>query len=102
MRQFRVGTNWTLPDCDPSGLAKLGPQNWDNEIPEDIRKMFLKWHSDIPHLGQLAIPRCFFLRPVDQIELHMIRNSSQDPSVRLGFCVHEPRVRTKLKYPSLW
>ena len=66
-------------------IRKIIGQSWDNQISEDIRKMFREWHSDIPQLGQLTIPRCFFLRPVDQIELHMIRNSSQDAFCAVGF-----------------
>ena len=47
-------------------------------MPEDVRDNFLEWHSDLPLLGQLTIPRCYFTEPVDQIELHMFGDSSQD------------------------
>ena len=54
-------------------------------MPEDIRDKFLEWHSCFPLLGQLTIPRCYFTEPVDQIELHMFGDSSQDVFCAIGF-----------------
>ena len=52
-------------------IWKISCQSWDDESPEDIKDKFLVWHSGLPPLGQLTIPRCYFTEPVDQIELHM-------------------------------
>ena len=54
-------------------------------MPEDIRSQFLEWHSGLPLLGQLTIPRCYFTEPVDQTELHMFGDSSQDVFCAVGF-----------------
>ena len=59
-------------------IWKISGQSLDDELPEDIRDKFLEWHSGLPLLGQLAIPRCYFTESVDQIELHMFSDSSQD------------------------
>ena len=64
---------------------KISVQSWDDELPEDIRDKFLEWHSGLPLLWQLTIPRCYFTEPVDQIELHMFGDSSQDVFCAVGF-----------------
>ena len=66
-------------------IWKISGQSWDDELPEDIRDKFLGWHSGLPLLGQLTIPRCYFTEPVDQIELHMFGDSSQDVFCAVGF-----------------
>ena len=66
-------------------IWKISGQSWDDELPEDIRDKFLEWHSGLPLLGQLTIPRCYFTEPVDQIELHMFGDSSQDVFCAVGF-----------------
>ena len=64
---------------------KISSQSWDDDLQEDIRDKFLEWHSGLPLLGQLTIHRCYFTEPVDQIELHMFGNSSQDVFCAVGF-----------------
>ena len=54
-------------------------------MPEEIKDKFLEWHSGLTLLGQLTIPRCYFTEPVDQIELHMFSDSSQDVFCAVGF-----------------
>ena len=71
------------------GMWKISGQNWDDELPEDIKDKLLEWHSGLPLLGQLTIPRCNFTEPVDQIKIHMFGDSWQDFSVRLNFCVRD-------------
>ena len=66
-------------------IWKVSGQSLDDEFPEDTRDKFLEWHSGIPLLGQLTIPRCYFTEPVDQIELHMFGDSSQDVFCAVGF-----------------
>ena len=46
---------------------------------------FLEWHSGLALLGQLTIPRCYFTEQVDQIELDMFCDSSQDVFCEVGF-----------------
>ena len=66
-------------------IWKISGQSWDDELPVDTRDNFLEWHSGLPLLGQLTIPRCYFTEPVDQIELHMFGDSSQDVFCAVGF-----------------
>ena len=66
-------------------IWKISGQSWDDELPEDIRDKFLEWHFCLPLLGQLTITRCYFTEPVDQIELHMFGDSSQDVFSEVGF-----------------
>ena len=66
-------------------ILKNNGQNWDDELPEDIRDEILEWHSRLPLLGQLTNPRGYFTEPVDQIELHMFGDSSQDVFYAVGF-----------------
>ena len=49
----------------------------------NVRNKFLGWHSDLPILGQLTIPRCYFSEPVNQI--HMFGDSSHDVFCAVGF-----------------
>ena len=51
----------------PKDIWKISGQSWDDELPEDIRDKFLEWHSNLPLLGQMTIPSCYFTEPVDQI-----------------------------------
>ena len=66
-------------------IWKISGQSWDDELPEDIRDKFNEWHSGLPLLGQLTITRCYFTESVDQIELHLFGDSSQDVFCAVGF-----------------
>ena len=66
-------------------IWKISGQSWEDELPEDIRDKILEWHSGLPLVGQLTIPRCYFTEPVDEIELHMFGDSSQDVLCAVGF-----------------
>ena len=66
-------------------IWKISGQSWDDELPEEIRDTFLEWHSGLSLLGQLTIRRCYFTEPVDQIELHMFGNCSQEVFCAVGF-----------------
>ena len=81
-------------------IWKISGQSWDDELPEDIRNKFLEWHSGLPLLGQLTIPRCYFTEPVDQIEHHVFGDSSQDIFCAFGFLRARLSSSYKLKYPS--
>ena len=66
-------------------IWQISGQTWDDELPEDIKDKFREWHSGLPLLGQLTIPRCFITETVDQFELHMFGDSSQDVFCAVGF-----------------
>ena len=77
---YTVGARLLLKD-----IWKISGRSLDDELPEDIGDKFLEWHSGLPLLGQLTIPRCYFTEPVDQIELQMLGDSSQDVFCAVGF-----------------
>ena len=66
-------------------IWKISGQSWDDKLSEDIRDKLLEWHSGLSLLGQLTIPPCYFTKPVDQTELHMFADSSQDVFCAVGF-----------------
>ena len=66
-------------------IWKIRGQSWDDELPDEVRDKFLEWHSGLPLVRQLTIPLCYFKEPVDQIELHMFGDSSQDVFCAVGF-----------------
>ena len=45
---------------------------------DEFQEKFIEWHTGLPILGRLTISRCFFDTPVDQMELHIFGDSSQD------------------------
>ena len=56
-----------------------------DDLPEEIKKQFLEWHSGLHLLGSLTIPRSCFTKPFDQIELHMFGDSSQHVFCAIAF-----------------
>ena len=59
-------------------IWKLSGQQWDDPLPNELCCRFTEGHSDLPVLGQLKLPRCYFDFPVDEVELHMFGDSSLD------------------------
>ena len=55
---------WTISD-----------QQWDDPLYVNLTEKFFKWHSNLPILGQLTIPRCYFPSAFDKNELHMFGDS---------------------------
>ena len=66
-------------------IWRISGQKWDDDLPEEIKKQFLEWHSGLHLLGSLTIPRIYFTEPFDQIELHMFGDSSQDVFCAVAF-----------------
>ena len=64
---------------------RISGQKWDDDLPEEIKKQFLEWHSGLHLLGSLTIPRSYFTEPFDRIELHMFGDSSQDVFCAVAF-----------------
>ncbi|XP_063722434.1 uncharacterized protein LOC134848854 [Symsagittifera roscoffensis] len=57
-------------------IWRLSGQQWDDPLPIELCRRFTEWHSGLPVLGQLKIPRCYFDFSVDEVELHMFGYSS--------------------------
>ena len=66
-------------------IWRLNGQQWDDKLPEDICQRFLDWKKGLSMLSDLAIPRCYFLSPVDSLELHVFGDSSQEILCAVAF-----------------
>ena len=66
-------------------IWRISGQKWDDDLPEEIKKQFLEWHSGLHLLGSLTITRSYFTEPFDRIELHMFGDSSQDVFCAVAF-----------------
>ena len=49
-------------------IWRIQGQQWDDELPVDIKTKFLAWHSGLPSLGKMGIKRSYFSAPVDWVE----------------------------------
>ena len=85
---------------DPIGLAapytvtarlllkdiwRLSEQQWDNNLPDNVRKKFLKGAAELPNLSEITIPRCYFRGTMRSVELHVFGDSSQDVFAAVAF-----------------
>ena len=66
-------------------IWRISGQQWDEPLSRELQGKFIEWHTTLPILGRLTISRCFFDTPVDQIELHMFGDSSQDVFCSVAF-----------------
>ena len=66
-------------------IWRLSGQKWDDILPDDIVTKFLDWSSELGTLSELRIPRSYFQRKVECLELHMFGDSSQDVFSAVAF-----------------
>ena len=66
-------------------IWRISGKKRDDDLPEEIKKQFLEWHSGLHLLGSLTIPRSYFTEPFDRIELHMFGDSLQDVFCAVAF-----------------
>ena len=66
-------------------IWRISGQKWDDNLPQEFKKLFLEWHSGVYLLVSLVIPRSYFIDPFDQIELHMFGAGSQDVFCAVAF-----------------
>ena len=59
-------------------IWRLNGQQWDNNLPDEICKKFLDWAEELPTLGEITIPRCYFQGNTESVELHIFGDSSQN------------------------
>ena len=92
--------SFVSPVFDPIGLVapyterprmllkekwRLSGEQRDDRLPNELCRRFTEWHSDLPVLGQLKMPRCYFDFPVDEVELQMFADSSLDVFCSIAF-----------------
>ena len=69
-------------------IWRFSGQQWDDPLPNELCRRFTEWHSGLPVLGQLKIPRCYFGFSVDEVELFCsIPSSSEKRLFRMSTSV---------------
>ena len=66
-------------------IWRISGQQWDDPLPDTIRKSFTDWCADLPNLEHLVIPRSYFSHIVSEVELHMFGDASQDAFCAVAF-----------------
>ena len=59
-------------------IWRLGGQQWDADLPNEIVTKFNEWSKQLPTLSEIQIPRSYFEERVESLELHMFGDSFQD------------------------
>ena len=59
-------------------IWRLSGQQWDNNLPDDVSEKFLEWAAELPKLSEITIPRSYFRETIENVELHVFGDSSQD------------------------
>ena len=77
---YTVGARLLLKD-----IWRISGQQWDDELPAELATRFLEWSEELPTLCDITIPRAYFRGPVDEVELHMFGDSSQDVFSAVAF-----------------
>ena len=77
-------------------IWRISGQKSYDDLPEEIKKQFLEWHSGLHLLGSLTISLSYFTDPFDRIELHIFGDSSQDVHVPSLSFVRDLLARIRL------
>ena len=75
-------------------IWRVSGQQWDDQLPTDIAQRISEWIIELPRLSEMAIPRSYFPVDVDQIELHLFGDSSQEVFSTVAFLRGRPCVVT--------
>ena len=75
-------------------IWRVSGQQWDDQLPTDIAQRITEWIIELPRLSEMAIPRSYFLVDVDQIELHVFGDNSQEVFSADAFLRGRPCVAT--------
>ena len=75
-------------------IWRVSGQQWDDQLPTDIAQRISEWILELPRLSEMAIPRSYFPVDVDQIELHVFGDSSQEVFSAVAFLRGRPCVVT--------
>ena len=66
-------------------IFRISGKKWDDDLPEEIKKQFLEWHSGLHLLSSLTIPRSYFTDAFDRIEFRMFGDSLLDVFCAVAF-----------------
>ena len=60
---------------------------WDDVLPEELRKKWERWLSELPHLSKVEIPRCLRKANPEKIELHLFSDASNAAYATVAYLV---------------
>ena len=80
MALFTVGARLLLKN-----IWLVRGQHWDEELPKRTVEKFLELSAELTKLAEITIPRSYFLRNFEQLELHMFGDSSQEVFSAVAF-----------------
>ena len=66
-------------------IWRLSGQQWDDDLPPEVVSKFLDWSEELPGLSDIVIPRAYFQRKVETLELHLFGDDSQDVLSAVAF-----------------
>lgn len=70
--------------------------DWDEEVPDDLRKRFQKWSESLPHLGKINIPRRIHHGNEDMscCEIHTFCDASKEKYAACVYlrCTHDDKT----------
>ena len=66
-------------------IWRLSGQQWDNNLRDDVSEKFLEWAAELPKLSEITIARSYFRGTIENVELHVFGDSSQDVFSAVAF-----------------
>ena len=74
--RFMPSYRWNIS----SPIWKIPPSQslyfWDDQLSTDTAQEINKWTNELPRRSEMIIPRSYFPVDVDEIELHVLGDSS--------------------------
>ena len=61
--------------------------DWDEELPENLKVKWEKWISELPQLSNVAILRCLRRAYLENIELHLFSDASNEAFASVAYLV---------------
>jgi hypothetical protein len=61
--------------------------DWDDVLPDELRKQWEKWLSELPLLSKVVIPRCLRKAHPEKIELHLFLDASKAAYATVAYLV---------------
>ena len=75
-------------------IWRLGGQQSDIILPDDIRGKIIDWVEELPTLNKITVPRCDFQGIIESAELHICNDSSNNAFLEAAYLranVHNSR-----------
>ena len=60
-------------------------QQWNDELQPDLVTKFLEWSKELPSLSDITIPRAYFVKEIEALELHLFGDNSQEVFSAVAF-----------------